>query len=144
MIITNLRNLTITFWKLYLHAFDPLWMHHGGICWASNNLTGNFLKLFEIVIQNPQFIFIFIVRAKKKYEEVVSFIVSKGNVPETILHNVDWTEQEWNYLTFPRQRVGIGRYGEGAGNDNMLTVQCHEMVVNNWNNLLSNCLDARK
>lgn len=25
-------------------------------------------------------------------------------------------------LTFPRQRVGIGRYGEGEGNDNMVTL----------------------
>lgn len=25
-------------------------------------------------------------------------------------------------LTFPRQSVGIGRYGQGAGNDNMVTL----------------------
>lgn len=60
-------------------------MHHSGICGAGNNLTGNFLKLFEVAIQNSQFIFIFIVRAKKKYDKEVSFIVSEGNVPEIII-----------------------------------------------------------
>ena len=69
-------------------------MHHGRICGATNNLTGNFLEIFEIVVQNPQFIFIFIVRTKEKYEKVVSFIVSERNVPATILHNINGIEQE--------------------------------------------------